>query len=284
VCWKAKLDAWGQRRLAEVKREHPEAMAVACRLNYKARQLHQGLTDIEWGSDYSRCKKGDTGAVPGVIVAGTGIGERVWLRGTRSDAGRSTSAGGAVPLETKRLRLACKRGDMVLALTAEGLAEVDTPKTRDLIAMGLCFGVETTHFSAAPMQWQAYAAACELHEDMQDDLEDRLWAEQVRPVLMRRLMPDKHYQRRPLTEAVAVCGEFGLPYETYVAAAKGKFRVPKSWVTDGEPLEVHEAALAGIFAEWEGKGERETPGGLDAGTPGEEEELNMDEEDGQDGA
>jgi len=276
VCWRRKYDAWLKRRHAELKREHPDLRcAVRSHDTYRELQdLRQRFgTVLSPYDEWKRCKKTAKGAAAVMIVTGANAGELQWaLVGRRATAKRTGAGAGEktpTPLKERRRALESKRWSAAIKRLADQVEKVpleDLPlppwatQSDKLLALAACFGThrqfptfgasynEGGRMPGAP--WSA-AKKCDPHKLLAalepNAARQALWAEQIRPLLVRRLHSNAGVTQTPpalIREAKATARLCGIDLTLLYAEACETYKEPKTWrrlKADGTPKVVKPA-------------------------------------------
>jgi len=265
-CWNAKMTVYLQHRQAELKEKYGGLVLLSKGRTSRAQEkaLKQDLgQEVKYEWDFQSAKKADKGAVPALVVSGSGKGKVRWVKphGSRS-SGRvgSTKASGPKPLKKRREELDSKRWAQVLKELREkverasfipegeegrGVIEEDWEA---LVSMAVVFGTDHRNGYYAPRFWEKYHR---LYAADENTLLGELW-EKLRPVLADRLRSHHGVTQTPLAmieEARRIAGFLKIDIEAmYADVSKRKgFTEPKSWANlkaDGTPKNAKPAKKA----------------------------------------
>jgi ParB/RepB/Spo0J family partition protein len=244
-CAKKKMDAFINRKIAQLKKEHGECVKLGNTKNYGYKSQDGSLGTDE----YSLLQNQKAGAVPGVFIEGDKKGSWSWClvgknkTSTKPSSSSGSSEKGAGPVtplkelkERREKRLRCHVLDQVIA-HVESKAITWTSKERELlITLLYTFGTDRTELYRTNPTWAKVAAVKKALTA------DELWT-RVRPVLIEQLRGDLNNSNPDLKEAKEIAAITGFDLAAGREQAEKDIPVPASWAARAEAEK--ESAKAG---------------------------------------
>lgn len=158
TCYDRKHTAHVQARFTTLKADHPNLLPIVCgRMSYNTQQqiaksLRIKEDDIQRDYGFATAKKGQKGAVPALVVSGSGAGTLTWVRKHSYGATQAASKPARPAAETRDLR----RKALVLKRIVEAIGEpsddvIAALKRSGAMPLAVTFG--TSYASAGAYGW-----------------------------------------------------------------------------------------------------------------------------------
>lgn len=238
ACWKRKEMASLLRKAEKLKAEHGGKIMIVGENRWDDHSGYDAAVkafgELSDTGRYHEVKKGDAGAVPGLVVSGKSIGKLKYYKLNEYYAKQekgSREAGKPTPLAERRKTLAGRRLALVLQKLTDRMQAKDLQveiSPNNLMALAATFGTEWNYpHIENDKRWMDWA---KLADDSQA-ARSALWAA-VKPVLVKRLRvfgAVGELGKRHESEALSLCNLMGWTLNGLLVQAEKELPEPKSW-------------------------------------------------------
>lgn len=244
-CWRQKQLAAAQAKVAELRREHGDAALVFGNWHDQHQlpeKQRQKARHVEGYGDFVKVKTGTKGAWPGVYFAGEKAGTVEWFtkRPQGSSGGSRKKVAGeeraVTPLAERRKALEKRRKALAVAKASEAIEKSTVvPAVAVLLALAVEFGTKHRGDSSVDYsfdgrrgdRWKAFDSRSGQGEEL---LRAALWRDEIRPVLLARLVYGSHLDIDKLFSGARRTGELaGVDVAALLMQAIEELPEPKSW-------------------------------------------------------